>query len=198
MIGPVTKDLCEGSTRMTRRTIVKASNTILMTVISAAVLAGTVGCVERRVVAVPVYQPAPGYPPPPPPSQPPVVYQPQTTYQPQVAPQSAPPVQPVQPGNPPVALPQGSPGEASGVQQAVPEVQQPAPPLTQPPPAQVEYVPVAPGPDYYWVGGYWVWRGRWVWSPGAYVVRPRPNAIWVGGRWERRRGRSVWIGGYWR
>lgn len=34
-----------------------------MTVISAAVLAGTVGCVERRVVAVPVYQPAPNYPP---------------------------------------------------------------------------------------------------------------------------------------
>jgi len=28
-----------------------------------------------------------------------------------------------------------------------------------PPPPQVEVVPVAPGPNYYWVPGYWYWGG---------------------------------------
>ena len=38
--------------------------------------------------------------------------------------------------------------------------------ISEPPPAgPVEVVPVAPGPDYVWVGGYWAWRGRWAWEP---------------------------------
>ena len=40
--------------------------------------------------------------------------------------------------------------------------------VTEAPPApQTEVIPVAPGPDYVWVGGYWVRQGpRWVWAPG--------------------------------
>ena len=32
-----------------------------------------------------------------------------------------------------------------------------------PPPAPVETVVVAPGPDYVWIGGEWVWNGGWFW-----------------------------------
>lgn len=33
----------------------------------------------------------------------------------------------------------------------------------------VEAVPVAPGPDYQWMPGYWVWgNGGWVWVYGAW------------------------------
>ena len=31
-----------------------------------------------------------------------------------------------------------------------------------PPPPPVETVVVAPGPDYVWIGGEWVWKGRLV------------------------------------
>jgi hypothetical protein len=42
-----------------------------------------------------------------------------------------------------------------------------------PPPAPLpETVVVAPGPDYFWVGGAWLWFGdRWVWHHG-YWNRP--------------------------
>ncbi len=52
-----------------------------------------------------------------------------------------------------------------------------------PPPAQVEVVPVAPGPDYVWTSGYWAWRGGgWVWIGGVWTPPPpRPHiGIWIG------------------
>ncbi|HEV8689869.1 MAG TPA: hypothetical protein VGQ91_06215 [Ideonella sp.] len=42
-----------------------------------------------------------------------------------------------------------------------------------PPAPQYEVVGVAPAPGYFWIGGYWGWRG------GRHV--------WVDGRWERSR-----------
>jgi hypothetical protein len=41
-----------------------------------------------------------------------------------------------------------------------------------PPPPPPEVIVVAPGPDYYWVGGSWFWLGgRWAWRRG-YWHRP--------------------------
>ncbi len=51
-------------------------------------------------------------------------------------------------------------------------------------PAEVVYDrPIAPGPDYFWIGGDWVWAG------GRYA--------WHEGRWERRREGRVWHNGQW-
>jgi hypothetical protein len=79
----------------------------------------------------------------------------------------------------------------------------PPPPLNvagveQPPPApRVEVVTVAPGPDYYWVGGYWRWNGSWVWVSGRWVVRPWHGAVWAGGHWDRHGHGYVWVDGHW-
>ena len=68
-----------------------------------------------------------------------------------------------------------------------------------PPPPQVEVVPVAPGPDFYWVPGYWYWGGGgWVWFGGRWTIRPWHSAIWVRGGWLRGRGGWRWHGGHWR
>jgi hypothetical protein len=38
-----------------------------------------------------------------------------------------------------------------------------------PPAPLVEAVPLAPGPDYEWVPGYWIWGNRgWVWVYGTW------------------------------
>jgi WXXGXW repeat (2 copies) len=73
-----------------------------------------------------------------------------------------------------------------------------AAPTEAPPPPPVEIVGVAPGPAYYWVPGVWAWRGRWVWAPGRWVVRPHPHAAWVPGYWVHRRHGYVWVQGRWR
>ena len=52
-----------------------------------------------------------------------------------------------------------------------------------PPPAPPETVVIAPGPGYAWVGGDWVWNGRWVWVGGHWIVPPYHHALWVGGGW---------------
>jgi len=69
---------------------------------------------------------------------------------------------------------------------------------TAPPPAPTETVVVAPGPDYIWVDGEWVWQGRWVWITGHWMLPPYPHAVWIVGRswhdhygWHHERG-------YWR
>ncbi len=68
-----------------------------------------------------------------------------------------------------------------------------------PPAAQVEVIPVSPGPAYVWAPGYWYWGGnRWLWYRGAYVIRPRAHAVWVSPHYVRRGGGYVWVGGYWR
>jgi hypothetical protein len=57
--------------------------------------------------------------------------------------------------------------------------------VAQPPPAPpAETVVVAPGPGYVYVGGEWVWRGRWVWVSGSWALPPYPHAVWVGGYWS--------------
>ena len=67
-----------------------------------------------------------------------------------------------------------------------------------PPPPQVEVVPVAPGPEYIWLGGHWGWHDRWVWEPGHHVVRPHVRARWVPGHWNSARRGWVWVPGHWR
>ena len=68
-----------------------------------------------------------------------------------------------------------------------------------PPIPIIETVPPAPGPNYYWVPGYWVWEGgRYVWHRGAYVVRPFRNAAWVPGHWDHTVRGWHWVPGHWR
>jgi hypothetical protein len=90
-------------------------------------------------------------------------------------------------GPPPPAPPQG---EAEVVVQGEP------PP---PPPVQVEVVPAAPSPEYFWVAGYhrW-WGGRYVWVAGRYERRPHPAARWEGAHWEARGNGRVFVEGRWR
>jgi outer membrane lipoprotein SlyB len=52
-----------------------------------------------------------------------------------------------------------------------------------PPPPPTETVVVAPGPGYIWIGGEWIWNGRWVWMAGRWGYPPRPHAVWVRGSW---------------
>ena len=82
---------------------------------------------------------------------------------------------------------------------AVPTAPPPTVVVTQPPPApQVEVIPVSPGPQFYWVPGYWSWNGGWVWVTGVWAPRPRPYAVWVQGHWAHRGHGYIWIGGGWR
>ena len=69
---------------------------------------------------------------------------------------------------------------------------------TAPPAPQVESIPPAPSSTHVWIGGYWAWRGRWVWVGGTYVVRPRAAAVWVPGHWDQRPRGWVWVPGHWR
>jgi hypothetical protein len=69
------------------------------------------------------------------------------------------------------------------------------------PPAPIfETVPVAPGPEFFWIGGHWHWRGGWVWLAGHYERHPHyhPGAYWEAGRWDRRGGSWIWREGHWR
>jgi hypothetical protein len=70
----------------------------------------------------------------------------------------------------------------------------------EPPQNIVEAVPVAPGPDYFWIGGHWHWRGGWVWLAGHYERHPHfhRGAYWETGRWKHRGGSWVWHEGRWR
>jgi hypothetical protein len=101
-----------------------------------------------------------------------------------------------------VYVPQPAPASPSTVVAAPPpqvEVAPETPPPGEiPPPLQTEVVTVAPGAEYVWMPGVWVWRGRWIWGPGHWVIGPHPHAVWFPGRWERHGRRSVWVGGYWR
>jgi len=67
-----------------------------------------------------------------------------------------------------------------------------------PPPDQVEVVPVAPGPAYVWIGGYWAWRlGRHVWVGGRWGLPPGRGYAWRPGRWNRYGPGWRWHGGRW-
>ncbi len=54
-----------------------------------------------------------------------------------------------------------------------------------PPPAPVETMVIAPGPDYVWVDGEWLWNGSWVWVTGHWIVPPYAHAVWIRGGWVR-------------
>ena len=56
-----------------------------------------------------------------------------------------------------------------------------------PPPAPADTVVAAPGSDYVWIGGEWIWNGRWVWVAGHWGYAPYPHAIWVRGYWVQGR-----------
>jgi len=72
--------------------------------------------------------------------------------------------------------------------------------VTEDPPAPVyETVGIAPGPGFFWIGGYYHWYGnRWGWVAGHYERPPHPGAVWVGSRFEVRAGRRVYVRGFWR
>ncbi len=62
------------------------------------------------------------------------------------------------------------------------------PVLVAPPPPRVEVVGVAPYPGYFWIGGYWTWRGgRHDWVPGRWEA-PRHGQRWAPHRWEKDNG----------
>jgi hypothetical protein len=72
--------------------------------------------------------------------------------------------------------------------------------VTQAPPVPpVETVVAAPGPDYSYVSGEWVWNGgAWVWVPGRWVLGPYRHAVWISARWDY--GPYGWhrVPGHWR
>jgi uncharacterized protein YcfJ len=69
----------------------------------------------------------------------------------------------------------------------------------EPPTPLAETVVVAsPGPGYVWIGGEWVWNGRWFWRAGYWGYPPAPRAVWVEGNWYH--GPRGWYHspGHWR
>ena len=60
-----------------------------------------------------------------------------------------------------------------------------APVAVAPPAPQAEVIGVAPGPGYFWIGGYWNWYGgRYAWYPGHWEA-PRGGYHWVPHQWYR-------------
>jgi len=68
-----------------------------------------------------------------------------------------------------------------------------------PPPIYEAINTPPPGPDFFWIGGFWGWSGRWVWHHGHYERHPNfhAGAGWEPGRWEHRGRRYVWLSGRW-
>jgi hypothetical protein len=65
-----------------------------------------------------------------------------------------------------------------------------------PPPPVVRYVrPVAPGPNFVWIGGYYEpFGGAYRWREGYWAPRPYPRAVWIAPRYRGNR----YYQGYWR
>jgi|CXWL01.1.fsa_nt_gi hypothetical protein len=67
-----------------------------------------------------------------------------------------------------------------------------------PPELQVEAIGIAPGPGYFWIGGFWNWiGGRHVWIGGHWQA-PRPGHYWLPHRWHRDGPRWRAEPGHWR
>ncbi|HLK47402.1 MAG TPA: YXWGXW repeat-containing protein [Bryobacteraceae bacterium] len=63
-----------------------------------------------------------------------------------------------------------------------------------PPPRVLRVRPVAPGPDYLWVDGYWyVVGGRYRWHEGYWTRPPYSGAHWVPAHHDGER----FFDGYW-
>jgi WXXGXW repeat (2 copies) len=65
-------------------------------------------------------------------------------------------------------------------------------------PADVEYArPGAPGADYVWIGGDWIWTGgTYRWHEGHWE-RPGPGRVWHEGHWESHGSGWKWRKGHW-
>ena len=65
-------------------------------------------------------------------------------------------------------------------------------------PAEVVYTrPVAPGPNYIWIGGDWVWAGgRYQWHEGYWDNRHNGRR-WQDGHWSHVQGGNRWEKGHW-
>ena len=64
-------------------------------------------------------------------------------------------------------------------------IQEPTVVTVAPPPPQVEVISVSPGPDFFWIAGFWVWEGgRHVWHPGHWEHN-RPGYHWTPNTWHR-------------
>lgn len=83
--------------------------------------------------------------------------------------------------------------------QEEPPIEQPAPVAVgwAPPPMLVEAPPPMPFDSAVWVGGYWVWRGNWVWAHGYWMAPPRPAYVWVHPYYEHRGDAVIFIDGHW-
>jgi hypothetical protein len=63
-----------------------------------------------------------------------------------------------------------------------------------PPPRVLAVRPVAPGPDFMWVDGYWYpVGGHYHWHAGYWTRPPYAGAHWVASRHDGQR----YFGGYW-
>lgn len=80
------------------------------------------------------------------------------------------------------------------------------PPLVQPEPILVPWAPPpllvqAPPPPPFvgavWVGGYWAWQGRWVWSAGYWDRPPRMGYVWMEPYYEHRGNAVLFVNGFW-
>ena len=66
-----------------------------------------------------------------------------------------------------------------------------------PPPMLVEVPPPMPFESAVWVGGYWVWRGNWVWASGRWMGPPQPSYVWVHPYYEHRADAVIFVDGHW-
>ena len=66
-----------------------------------------------------------------------------------------------------------------------------------PPPRVIRVRPLAPGPGYLWVDGYWYpMNNRYVWHNGYYTRPPYEGAVWVTPRYESRQFyEGHWVAG---
>jgi hypothetical protein len=66
-------------------------------------------------------------------------------------------------------------------------------------PGDVVYTrPVAPGADYVWIDGDWVWGGgRYTWHEGRWD-HGRTGRTWVGGSWDHGARGYRWNRGHWK
>jgi hypothetical protein len=63
-----------------------------------------------------------------------------------------------------------------------------------PPPRVLRVRPVAPGPEFFWVDGYWYPVGhRYRWHDGYWTRPPYPGARWIPPRHDGR----MFFEGYW-
>lgn len=105
------------------------------------------------------------------------------------------PTAPAGPAAEPVVL---APSAVVSIYEEVP-LFQPLPVLVPwaPPPLLVQVPPPPPYDDAFWVGGYWGWQGRWVWSAGYWARPPRPGYVWIEPYYEHRGSGVVFISGFW-